>query len=606
MRPTFNRITSNPRCPVYEIVLPVPPSEIDEGRGPHETSYGNIEAVNAMFHKATEERAHILVRYQDIEIAPETVAHLAAGFSEDPYFGVIYPRILRPEGDPYMFDGGGASPLGRCCSRRILPRLRPYCISLEMLIPCALLRNTLVECLSPLDSTLSSVEGAVVDLLNRARTVGFRGVIDNRAGAYVGADTLDVGRPIADADIGRFFRERPDMHAARYEFSKQSFVLEEKLLSCVVALGPKRLLLDATGMRGFHNGTSEAALSLMDAMYLDNGAFDFEVSVMSIDEAREFHRLGYRYPAWKMVGPEDSDHYAIMLRLNQPWSVSEIVSFHRRAFFNVVTMLDTICWDVQYPAPPGLTEAWETCAQVVDGIVYISEFSRDRFRRRFPVSPRVRELAQLYSLSPADYLPHSHSEQVEEGIEPYILVVGNSLEHKFVGPTVSTLAEAFPYERIKALGLSSSDNEQVEPIVSGGLSDAAIDELYRGAKLVVFPSFYEGFGFPVLRGLAWGKSVIVRDLSLYQEISSRYRGPGRICVFSDPVELFEIVGRILHEQPVASLPTGGSLRDGEEPPNWATVARATLSFMWSLCREPNLEHWRHRDWLSRVTTCEVK
>jgi len=112
VQPTFNRVTNNPKCPIYEIVLPRATPGIDRYVAPHGAAYADIEAINAMFQKAAEEGAHLLVRYQDIEIAPETVALLAAGFSEDPYFGVMYPRILRPGGEPYMFDGGGSSPLG--------------------------------------------------------------------------------------------------------------------------------------------------------------------------------------------------------------------------------------------------------------------------------------------------------------------------------------------------------------------------------------------------------------------------------------------------------------------------------------------------------------
>ncbi len=38
--------------------------------------------------------------------------------------------------------------------------------------------------------------------------------------------------------------------------------------------------------------------------------------------------------------------------------------------------------------------------------------------------------------------------------------------------------------------------------------DAEIRLLYRGARLLMFPSYYEGFGWPPLEAMAWGCPVV--------------------------------------------------------------------------------------------------
>jgi len=50
------------------------------------------------------------------------------------------------------------------------------------------------------------------------------------------------------------------------------------------------------------------------------------------------------------------------------------------------------------------------------------------------------------------------------------------------------------------------------------LSEEELYALFRGAKLLLYPSFYEGFGFPPLLGLACGIPVIASNRGALPEI----------------------------------------------------------------------------------------
>ena len=54
----------------------------------------------------------------------------------------------------------------------------------------------------------------------------------------------------------------------------------------------------------------------------------------------------------------------------------------------------------------------------------------------------------------------------------------------------------------------------------GYVSDEALVELYHAADLAVFPSLYEGFGFPVLEAMACGVPVVAGNNSSIPEVAS--------------------------------------------------------------------------------------
>jgi len=65
---------------------------------------------------------------------------------------------------------------------------------------------------------------------------------------------------------------------------------------------------------------------------------------------------------------------------------------------------------------------------------------------------------------------------------------------------------------------------------TGYVDEEALASLYSAAKAFVFPSFYEGFGLPVLEAMACGCPVICSNTSSLPEVA------GEAAVFIDPFE----------------------------------------------------------------------
>jgi glycosyltransferase involved in cell wall biosynthesis len=238
-------------------------------------------------------------------------------------------------------------------------------------------------------------------------------------------------------------------------------------------------------------------------------------------------------------------------------------------------MLDTISWDIAYAAPPQLEGTWQFLADHADAFLFDSHFTQQRFVERFPSAGSVPGLVTHLSFDPAEYARADVSSR--SAGDEFILVIGNSLDHKDVRHTVEALASAFPFRYIRALGPADA----VSPFVTaqrGGLPEPEMHRLYASAQFVVFPSFYEGFGFPILTALAYGRTVLARRSALLEEVAAQCRGRGRLVVFDSREELAELIGRLVHGEPVPEHPLGLGLANGR-PRTWRDVAQDALDFL---------------------------
>lgn len=66
--------------------------------------------------------------------------------------------------------------------------------------------------------------------------------------------------------------------------------------------------------------------------------------------------------------------------------------------------------------------------------------------------------------------------------------------------------------------IAGSDSDSGDMLVSGYVSDDTLCRLYQGAHLVVFPSYYEGFGLPALEAMRCGAPVICADATSLREV----------------------------------------------------------------------------------------
>jgi glycosyltransferase involved in cell wall biosynthesis len=127
-----------------------------------------------------------------------------------------------------------------------------------------------------------------------------------------------------------------------------------------------------------------------------------------------------------------------------------------------------------------------------------------------------------------------------------------------------------------------------------------MDRLYAGAKMLIFPSFYEGFGFPVVKGLAHGLDVVARRSALLYEVGSHCAPNGRVIPFDNPSSLIIAVGRILAGETVETVPLGAAIDVSKKPLNWGDVASRILNFVEGLTVEISTRKYDMRELALRL------
>lgn len=137
--------------------------------------------------------------------------------------------------------------------------------------------------------------------------------------------------------------------------------------------------------------------------------------------------------------------------------------------------------------------------------------------------------------------------------EDYILYVGNVKPHK----NLKNLIKAFQIlkendSKLKLIiigkkeGFINSDTDVVDlsknlkdVIFTGFLSQKDLISAYRKAKLLVLPSLYEGFGYPIIEAMYNNTPVILSDIEVFREVSDNS------SVYFNPNDPNDIAEKIL-------------------------------------------------------------
>jgi glycosyltransferase involved in cell wall biosynthesis len=504
-----------------------------------------IQSMNQCLDQARNESAYVLVIQPEAILEPGSFAEMLDVLRHDEKFAFVAPNVLPA--------GQGAGELGVLGS--ILPRWR---IVPSVPSGCLMIRNAVIEVAGLLDERLEwMLELAMDDLIMRANGFGFLALFADRAHVtYLGVDQ-DNSTAVADPTI---------VSVSRVERLAWVNVSERRRPS---------LLLDLSFLTYSHNGTSELARAVVAAIAGSEDWNDsFDTTVRAYTSALRYNGLDAVIPRYKVLSPQERPgrEYSIWLLMHQPFSWTEMLDIWPVTSMHVFYFLDSIAADCRYleEGNPGLRELWDFTAQHASAIGFLSRSSMESFYRRFSRSRADYDFVAIPSCNPDEYSYGTarvvHRSKLSRA--GTIFVVGNKLAHKRVNPITDLLAVTFPDRTIVALGYQGKPPSGVVPLESGALTDSRMASIYGNAEVVVFPSMYEGFGFPIMRSIGNERPVVCWDSDVTREVLSYLEG-SRWASLVYPVgsdsELVETVRSILEtcsvEEPV---PEGAATLNNSE------------------------------------------
>ncbi|MCC6791434.1 MAG: glycosyltransferase family 4 protein, partial [Thermomicrobiales bacterium] len=214
----------------------------------------------------------------------------------------------------------------------------------------------------------------------------------------------------------------------------------------------------------------------------------------------------------------------------------------------IVTVHDLAFQIVPERAPEGLRRYLSAAVPRAVGeaaaVVAVSETTRHDVIDRLGVAPERISVVpnaadgRFFTAAPLD-----EAQRRRLGLpEQYLLTVGTLEPRKnhltlFRALDMLPAGSRLPLVVVGRVGWSAGEivaeararQEQGTVILLDYLADDFLPGLYAGAAALIYPSWYEGFGLPVLEGLATGVTVVASDVPAHREVAGEqaiYAPPG--------------------------------------------------------------------------------
>lgn len=535
----------------------------------------HIEGLNKFLFEAIKNpNAVIFFTFEGLEVSDEVIKSLAHALQEDPLFGFAMPRLC---GDQELETTKSLATNFSSSERRIIEG-----------VP-VLLRSSVLRDFGLLNMQAPSLDVALVQLFLRANRRGVSARLVNDAIVSKHVDVVQV----TDQNLAL---STDHSKGIKSQDASPEILFERLLRHQFLCNGNQRhILVDIRNLAIGFNGTAHHVLALLGPLSRLAEIRNYKLYFWVLQEPADFHNLSELYGDSVIYTIPSDQIFDASIRLSQPWSMTELRDQAFVSAINVYSILDTIGWDCHYIRMPHLDGVWRTMAEYSDGFVFISDFSAQRFLTRFPKAKSALSVTANCSMDPSEYWSSEARNIVNLGVsyeKPYVLIVGNRYYHKGLAETVPMLSTSFPALHFKVLGEVSGNFHNVEQIASGTQSELDMARLFSSCICLVFPSFYEGFGLPILEALAFSKPVLARHSELIEEMQKNLAPVSELKSFSTNNQLLSSLKSLLKSFDDSSSTLNSCLP--ADPYRWHNSAEDILNLLQTLIDKNDYSRCRQR------------
>jgi len=166
--------------------------------------------------------------------------------------------------------------------------------------------------------------------------------------------------------------------------------------------------------------------------------------------------------------------------------------------------------------------------KAADQIITVSENTKRDLLQFHPSIPSER-IKVIYNGVSADFYPLDETVKLqlpESGAKPYLLYIGSREHYKNFKFTVDLLRESPDFDLyIIGSALLKNELQYLQKQVPDQwkhfdhISNQRLNELYNTAYALIYPSFYEGFGIPLLEAMKAGVPFLALNNSAIPEVA---------------------------------------------------------------------------------------
>lgn len=302
----------------------------------------------------------------------------------------------------------------------------------------------------------------------------------------------------------------------------------------------KRVLFSLYELPSAFNGTAEYGLSLLKEFYkLYQDIYD--IHILTNVMADDFFQISKKYPKVWYPHTLIGQTFHIAFVPSQIFHIEHLFILNRTCLKYVFCMQDIISLRSNYilAYDKERQDVFRKSIHFCDGMTSISEFSLSDTKRYFPEEFKVRDVPHVVIYHGCHIREGASCNKIYEVVfDKYFFIFGNKFKHKFLEETLNILnGSSYNFIFIGA-DKEGFVHKNIYGYKSGMLEDEFIDYLIEKSQGILFPSLYEGFGLPILKGIEFDKKILVNNNELNRELKEYFDSYSEnILLFNESKEI---------------------------------------------------------------------
>lgn len=379
---------------------------------------------------------------------------------------------------------------------------------------CLLIKRIIYERFGLFDEAYSPGYNEENDFVCRINRYGYSAVAANRAFVFhYESSSFGAKRAQLEEVNGERLLQRYPEYQRMVSEHVQFYVDPVDVFASLRLRHRPRILFDLFHLTAVYSGTSEFGLNLLrEVGRLVEDEFDLYVGIDQPEGFFDNVLAGYRIyeddPRRRMT-------FDLLFKPCQVFSWHEFQRMNRLAPRITWVLQDLIAVRCGYLGSPIRRDLLERAVELSDCVFAISQFSKADYAALYGKGVDMQVIHHGTNERPGNGLPM---------VGEYVLIVGNAYNHKGVANVLGYLDSRYPAIVIGGSKISE-DAQNIRWLRSGEISHLEMRELLAGARLLIYPSHYEGFGLPVIDALSAGKPVIALESEINIEVNALLNNP---------------------------------------------------------------------------------